>query len=181
MLPLSLLLSLLANVLSDPWKISPPGMWLIIGIVLATIEFLLPQKINKKFKLIPIILGCSALLEALILWGGSSLYMFDWRMVMYDEFEWQIFYWMGLSLAGIIWVRPTFTHWRNRFSIPQTVEAKTLTEILPGQKGRVLYEGNSWQACCQDKELKVEANKKVFVLRREGNTLIVVPEDFFDY
>ena len=76
MLPLSLLLSLLANVLSDPWKISPPGMWLIIGIVLATIEFLLPQKINKKFKLIPIILGCSALLEALILWGGSSLYMF---------------------------------------------------------------------------------------------------------
>ena len=54
--------------------------------------------------------------------------MFDWRMVMYDEFEWQIFYWMGLSLAGIIWVRPTFTHWRNRFSIPQTVEAKTLTE-----------------------------------------------------
>ena len=102
MLPPSLLLPLLANVLSYPWKISPPRMWLIIGIVLTTIEFLLPQKINRKFKLIPIILGCSALLEAVILWGGSSLFMFDWRMVMYDEFEWQIFYWMGLSLAGII-------------------------------------------------------------------------------
>ena len=180
MLPLSLLLPLLANVLSYPGKISLPGMWLIIGIVLVTIEFLLPQKINRKFKLIPIILGCSALLEAVILWGGSSLFRFDWRMVMYDEFEWQIFYWMGLSLAGIIWVRPTFTHWENKFSIPQTVEAKTLTEILPAQTGRVLYEGNSWQACCQDKELKVGANEKVFVLRREGNTLIVVPESFFD-
>lgn len=134
MLPLSLLLSLLANVLSDPWKISPPGMWLIIGIVLATIEFLLPQKINKKFKLIPIILGCSALLEALILWGGSSLYMFDWRMVMYDEFEWQIFYWMGLSLAGIIWVRPTFTHWRNRFSIGNKINHKALGKDAKNQQ-----------------------------------------------
>ncbi|MCL2932022.1 MAG: hypothetical protein MGG11_06985 [Trichodesmium sp. MAG_R03] len=120
--------------LSDPWKISPPGMWLIIGIVLATIEFLLPQKINKKFKLIPIILGCSALLEALILWGGSSLYMFDWRMVMYDEFEWQIFYWMGLSLAGIIWVRPTFTHWRNRFSIGNKINHKALGKDAKNQQ-----------------------------------------------
>jgi len=154
-------------------------MWLIIGIFLSSIEFLLPQQIKRKFKLIPIILGCSAILEALILWLGSSVFRFDWRMVMYDEFEWQIFYWMGLSLAGVIWVRPTFTHWKNNFSLPQTVEAKTLTEILPGETGRVLYEGNSWQACCQDQELKIAANQKVFVLRREGNTLIVAPEFFF--
>ncbi|NER07019.1 MAG: NfeD family protein [Okeania sp. SIO3C4] len=155
-------------------------MWLIIGIVLSSIEFLLPQKIQRKFKLIPIILGCSAILEALILCGGSSLFKFDWRMVMYDEFEWQIFYWMGLSLAGVIWVRPTFTHRKNNFSIPQALEVKTLTEILPGETGRVIYEGNSWQACCQDKELKIGAKQKVFILRREGNTLIIVPESFFD-
>lgn len=180
MFPPSLLPLLLANVPSYALKISPPFLWLIVGIVLAIIEFLLPQQIRKKFKLVPLILGCSALLEAFILWRGSALFMFDWRMVMYDEFEWQIFYWMGLSLAGVIWVRPTFTHRENKFSIPQTVDAKTLTEILPGQIGRVLYEGNSWQACCQDRELKIAANQKVFVLRREGNTLIVAPESFFD-
>lgn len=180
MFPPSLLNPLLANVPNYPFKISPPWLWFIIGIVLASWEFLLPKPIARKFKLIPLILGCCALLEAFMLWRGSVLFMFDWRMVMYEDFEWQIFYWMGLSLAGIIWVRPAFTHREKKFSIPPSLEAKTLSEILPGQTGRVIYEGNSWSACCQDRELKIAANQKVFVLRREGNTLIVVPESLFD-
>jgi len=175
-----LLPPLLANVANYPFEISPPWLWFIIGIILAALEFLLPKRIAKKLKFVPLILGCCALLEAFILWRGSVLFMFDWRGVMYEDFEWQIFYWMGLSLAGLIWVRPTFTHRENKFKIPQTVEGKTLTEILPGQTGRVLFEGNSWSACCQDKELKIAANQKVLVLGREGNTLIVAPESLFD-
>ena len=174
------LIPLLANVASYPLKISPPWLWFILGSVICSLEFLLPKRIAKRWKFVPLILGCCALLEALILWRGSILFMFDWRLVMYEDFEWQIFYWMGLSLAGVIWIRPAFTHREKKFYIPPTVEAKTLTEILPGETGRVIYEGNSWQACCQDRDLKIAANQKVFVLRREGNTLIVAPESLFD-
>jgi membrane protein implicated in regulation of membrane protease activity len=63
---------------------------------------------------------------------------------------------------------------------PKTIdddkEATTLTEIPAGQTGRVLYEGNSWQAKCGDQELAIAANQAVYVIGRKGTTLIVMPD-----
>jgi membrane protein implicated in regulation of membrane protease activity len=57
------------------------------------------------------------------------------------------------------------------------VIGETLTEILPGQAGRVLYEGNSWRARCDDDKLSLAPGQKVYVVSREGTTLIVMPEN----
>jgi membrane protein implicated in regulation of membrane protease activity len=54
-------------------------------------------------------------------------------------------------------------------------EAETLTEILPGKTGRVLYEGNSWNARC-DVGGTIAPQQRVYVVGRKGTTLIVVPE-----
>jgi membrane protein implicated in regulation of membrane protease activity len=97
---------------------------------------------------------------------------------MYDRFENQIFYWMGIALAFVIWLRPILIK-RKKFIIQASQEGTTLTEILPGKTGRVLYEGSSWQAKCSDTEIKINAEQKVYILGREGNTLIIASEDLF--
>ncbi|NEQ28775.1 MAG: NfeD family protein, partial [Microcoleus sp. SIO2G3] len=61
-------------------------------------------------------------------------------------------------------------------SIADAREAKTLTAIAPGAIGRVLYEGNSWQARCGDDDLEILPNQPVYVVGRRGTTLIVMPD-----
>ncbi|MEL7354902.1 MAG: NfeD family protein, partial [Cyanobacteria bacterium J06560_5] len=58
-------------------------------------------------------------------------------------------------------------------------EARTTTEILPGKTGRVIYEGNSWQARCEDDQVAIAPDQEVFVVQRKGNTLIVIPLSTF--
>lgn len=55
------------------------------------------------------------------------------------------------------------------------MEATTLTEIKPGEVGRVLCEGYSWQARSEDQDQAIAPNQKVYVVRREGTTLFVIP------
>jgi len=45
-----------------------------------------------------------------------------------------------------------------------------------GKEGRVLYEGN-FLARCDDHNLAIAPNQKVYLVRREGTTLIVLPEN----
>ncbi|WP_439648944.1 NfeD family protein [Leptolyngbya ohadii] len=47
---------------------------------------------------------------------------------------------------------------------------------MPGQTGRVIYEGNSWQARCEDEGMTIAPNQRVYVVDRRGTTLIVIPE-----
>jgi membrane protein implicated in regulation of membrane protease activity len=82
---------------------------------------------------------------------------------------------MGLSTGGVILTRRLLPK-RKVSAIEDSKEAETLTEILPGEAGRVLYEGNSWRARCEDDKLAIPPKQKVYVVRREGTTLIVVPE-----
>ena len=42
-----------------------------------------------------------------------------------------------------------------------------------------MYEGNSWQARCEDEQTSIEPDKEVFVVERKGNTLIVIPLSTF--
>jgi membrane protein implicated in regulation of membrane protease activity len=87
----------------------------------------------------------------------------------------QILLWMVFSLGLVLGTRKLLPK-RTAYSIQDSKEAQTLTEILPGQPGRVLYEGNSWRAKCDDPQWAIAADEMVYVLRREGNTLIVIPQ-----
>jgi membrane protein implicated in regulation of membrane protease activity len=85
--------------------------------------------------------------------------------------------WLLLSVMFIILSRRFFQPRQRKSKIRHTVIGETLTEILPGHVGRVLYEGNSWQAKCDDTQLSLPANQQVYIVRREGTTLIVMPEN----
>lgn len=152
---------------------SPPWFWLTAGIFLCSVELLIPKTQRNKYKLIALTMGISAVLVSIILWLFALGMAFDWQYIMYDEdFNLQIVFWMGLSTASIIWLRPAFIK-RQIFTIPQASEAKALTEILPGETGRVLYEGSFWQARCLEQSGAIAPNQTVYVLGFEGNTLIV--------
>lgn len=164
--------NLLAQIPPQSFVITPPWFWAIAGVLLCIIEFLLPQKLKKSYKFIALLTGISCFITAITDWQMAEALGFDWRYVMYEEFNVQVMYWMGLSLALVIWVRPTFIQ-RKKFIIPEAIDARTVTEILPGETGQVLYEGVFWQARCADKFSKIEAHQKVYVLQRKGNILIV--------
>ena len=156
------------------FRISPPLFWLIAGILLCLVEFLLPKPWAKRFRFIALMMGVGALLVSLIVWQGAIALGFEWQFLMYDGFSLQVMYWMGLSFAFAIWLRPMLIR-RPNYTIPEATQAQVLTEILPGKTGRVLFEGSSWQACCADPKLAIAPNQMVDVLRREDNTLIVMP------
>lgn len=158
--------------------ITPPWFWCIFGIILCLLELFLPKNIGSKYRFIAVIMGGSALIVSLILWRSAIYLGFQWQYIMYEGFDLQVMYWMGLSITGAIWIRPMFIK-RKKVVIPEALDAITITEIIPGKKGRVIYEGCSWQACCEDKNIAISANQKVCVVRREGNTLIIAPEDRF--
>ncbi|MBD2462050.1 NfeD family protein [Oscillatoria sp. FACHB-1407] len=96
----------------------------------------------------------------------------------YEGFGMQIMYWVGVSLSFIIWIRPVFVRRKHSMRL-DAAEAETLNELQPGQMGRVLYEGSSWQARCENYDQAIAPHQKVYVLRREGNILIVAPEQLF--
>lgn len=159
------------------FTITPPLLWLISGVFLGLIELVVLKNQPQKYRFYALMMAASGLIESFILWRGSITFNFSWTMVMYEDFDWQIFYWMGIALALSIWIRPIFIV-RKKFVIPDATEATTISEILPGETGMVLYEGSSWKARNEDSQGAIAPRQKVYVLRREGNTLIVVPDKF---
>ncbi|WP_449416945.1 NfeD family protein [Phormidium nigroviride] len=159
------------------FTITPPILWLLIGVTFALIELLIIKTQPQKHRFYVLMMGASALIEAFILWRGSIAFQFSWVDIMYEDFDWQIFYWMGIAVALSIWIRPVFII-RKKFVIPEATEATTISEILAGETGMVIYEGASWKARNEDSQGTIAPRQKVYVLRREGNTLIVVPEKF---
>ena len=113
---------------------------------------------------VELLLGISALLVAAL-------------SLIVPQFTVQVVLWLILSAALIVLSRRVFKPKRSVLSFGDDHEGKTLTEIPTGEAGRVLYEGNSWRAKCAD-ETAIAPNQKVYVVRREGNTLIVLPHNF---
>ena len=81
--------------------------------------------------------------------------------------------------ALTFWALKRFIPNRTAPALREATEARTITEIAPGKIGRVIYEGNSWQARCSDDNAAVEPDQEVFVIERKGNTLIVMPLSSF--
>lgn len=143
--------------------------WLVLGLVLCGTELLLPSFVGKSFRWMGVSLGLPALAIGL---GGSLIQL-------YASFQIQIVLWMGLALAIVTWGRPLLQQRTQREEpVRSTTEAKVLMDILPREVGRVIYEGSSWQARCEDQTRTIAIGDKVYVIRQEGTTLIVVPENW---
>lgn len=134
-------------------------VWVSIGVVLCLMELLLPTAFIESA------LGVSALVVALL-------------VIVVPSVNYQILLWMILSILTF-WVLKRFVPNRTAPTLRESTEARTTTPILPGQVGRVIYEGNSWQARCNDQEVSIDPDQEVFVIERKGNTLIVVPLSTF--
>jgi membrane protein implicated in regulation of membrane protease activity len=168
-LPSFTLISAVTNSTTPPeLPFSARVFWLISGVSLCLIELFVVKTLATRYRKIALTLGVTSLIVALLLWRANTI----------PPFNLQVIYWMLMSTACVIWIRPMLMR-RKAVTIPDADEAKTITEILPGETGRVIYEGSSWQACCEDRSLAIACNQKVYVLRREGNTLIVAPESLF--
>jgi len=168
-LPSSTLICSLAKATPlSTYTVSPSLFWFSGGVFLCLIELFLPKSWAKQYKLVPLIMGVSSLVVAL----------FVWRYDFLEDARLQIAYLMGLSTACVIWVRPMLLR-KKKFTVLDATEAQTLTEILPGQTGQVLYEGCLWQARTEGYQGAIAPNQRVYVMRREGNTLIVLPENLF--
>lgn len=169
MLPSSTLICSLAKATPlSTYTVSPSLFWFSGGVFLCMIELFLPKSWAKQYKLVPLIMGVSSLVVAL----------FVWRYDFLEDARLQIAYLMGLSTACVIWVRPMLLR-KKKFTVLDATEAQTLTDILPGQTGQVLYEGCLWQARTEGYQGAIAPNQRVYVMRREGNTLIVLPENLF--
>jgi membrane protein implicated in regulation of membrane protease activity len=136
---------------------NPTLFWLISGALLCLTELFLPTAF------VALMMGLSAFAVA-----GIS--------VFFPYLNLQIFLWMVLSVVFVLLSRCLVPKGKAR-AIADSQEAKTLTEILPGETGRVIYEGNSWQARCEDTFATIPPNQNVIVVGRKGTTLIVVPEN----
>ena len=131
-------------------------LWTIAGLILCILEFVIPTAF------VELTMGISAIAVAILSPAVPALAL-------------QVVIWLSLSVLLNLVVKRLMPATQPRI-IEDAKEAKTLTEILPGQVGRVLYEGNSWQARCADEEAAIAINQQVQVVGRRGTTLIVMPD-----
>jgi len=133
-------------------------IWLLAGSVLCLIELFLPSAF------VSFMMGISALMVGMLSLLGVNLWI-------------QVTAWLLFSTVLIILSRRFLQPRRRKSKIQDAVTGETLTEILPGQVGRVLYEGNSWRAKCDDDNISLQPQQRVYIVRREGTTLIVIPDN----
>ena len=132
-------------------------LWLIAGSALCLLEVFIPVAF------VAVMMGLSAIVTA-----GIAVWV--------PSFSLQTAIWMILSVLFIAASRRFVpSHLQQHRALRDPVEATVLAEIEPGQSGRVLYEGNSWRAECQDPQLGIASQVKVYVVGRRGNTLLVYP------
>ena len=131
--------------------------WILLGVALCVMELMVPTAFLESA------LGVSAVIVGLLV------------MVFPLAFSWQVAMWMVLSLL-MFWALRRFAPRRQPPALMDSTEARTITSIPAGRSGRVMYEGNSWPACCSDRDVAIATNQTVIVVGRQGNTLIVMPE-----
>lgn len=133
-------------------------LWLIAGTVLCLIELFLPMAFAA------FMMGISAFVVALV-------------SLVFPQITLQVVLWLVLSTAFVLLSRRLIPPPHRGSKIQDPLVAETITEIPSGKEGRVLYEGNSWRARCEDYKVAIAPHQRVYVVRREGTTLIVVPEN----
>lgn len=137
-------------------EISPSGLWAIVGTTLCLFELAVPTAFTL------VCMGVSALLVALVAaiipsWIGA-----------------QVALWIFCS-CGLIVLGYHINKKRSSRKIQESTVAEALTDMIPNQPGRVLYEGASWRAKCAEGVESIAAHEQLHVVSREGTTLVVMP------
>lgn len=132
---------------------SPASLWLIAGVALCLMEAVLPTAFTE------LTLGISAIIVGLLAFVIPQVGI-------------QVALWLILSVLFLVLFR-RFMHTKPPRLLEDSREAQALTEIMPGQLGRVIYEGNSWQALSES-DRAIAPNQPVVVIGRRGTTLIVM-------
>ncbi len=139
--------------------LSPSLLWLIASVILCLMELIFPTAF------VALMMGISAGLVALI-------------ALVLPQFSLQVVLWLILSTLLIILSRRFFSPKKKLSQLGDDKEGKTLTVIPAGESGRVLYEGNSWRAKCADENLMLNSEESVYIVGRQGTTLIVLPKKY---
>jgi membrane protein implicated in regulation of membrane protease activity len=137
--------------------LNSPSLWLIAGSILCLLELVFPTAF------IEFMMGIAAILTAI-------------AALVIPQLSLQVIIWLVISTLLVILSR----RWVNRLQsskhrVVDDREGETLTEIMPGEAGRVLFEGNSWRAKCADDHIAIAPHQKVYIVSRQGNTLYVLP------
>jgi membrane protein implicated in regulation of membrane protease activity len=127
-------------------------MWLLVGSGFCLLELATP------IAFVSLVMGLSAFLVA----PTSSWLPFNFQIVL----------WMILSF-GLFRVSQSFIRPRSQARKLDADYAYTMTEILPGETGRVNYEGQSWSAQLDDPTAHLPPKQKVRVIDRQGTLLII--------
>ncbi|MBE9042784.1 NfeD family protein [Oscillatoriales cyanobacterium LEGE 11467] len=136
-------------------QISPSFIWLLGGAILCLMELFVPTAF------VELAMGISAFFVAII-------------ALVIPHLGLQVLLWMVFSLVLVFLTRRLLPK-RSHSALQESMEAQTLTEIAPGKTGRVIFEGNSWQAKCES-DRAIGPDEKVIVVGRSGNTLFVLPD-----
>ena len=136
----------------------PTLFWVIVTVagILCSMEFIFPTAF------VSFMMGIAALLVAVV-----SLFLPQYTLLMG--------LWLLFSTALTIFSRRLFTPKRKISITGDDSEATAIGGIPAGSAGRVLYEGNSWRAKCADETRDIAPNEAVYIVRKQGNTLIVLP------
>lgn len=136
-------------------------LWLLIGVSLCAIEAIVPTAFTA------------------FTMGISAFAIAGFAFLIPSQVGLQVILWLALS-AGLVYISHRFLPSRNRQSRLDGTVAEAITEILPGQVGRVMYEGTSWRAKSGDESTIILPHQSLYVIGREGTTLIVVPQNLLN-
>lgn len=127
--------------------------WIIVGLVLIAAELFLPELVAGS-------VGLAALLAGLLAYLGLPIWV-------------QFSAWIGMSIVFVILSRRLVPH--GSAQLEESREARAVTAIPAGERGRVSYLGSTWNAKCSIPTLEIQPGQDLYVVERQGNTLIVMP------
>ena len=136
--------------------VNPTVFWIILGVILCSMEFVFPTAF------VSFMMGIAAFLVAI-----ASLFLSQYTVLMG--------LWLICSTGLVILSRRLFTPKRRASITGDDSEATAIGGIPAGSAGRVLYEGNSWRAKCADETRDIAPNESVYIVGKKGNTLIILP------
>lgn len=127
--------------------------WSILGLVLIAAELTLPGLVAGS-------VGLAALIAAGLAWLGVPA-------------AGQLVVWGVLSAVLTSLTRRLVPKGSTQLEEPR--EARSIAPIPAGTLGRVSYQGSIWNARCSIPELEIPAEQDLYVVERQGNTLLVMP------
>jgi membrane protein implicated in regulation of membrane protease activity len=153
--------SFLASIVIGSFTLGSSLLWLLIGLALCAIEAIVPTAFTA------FMMGVSAFAIAVL------------AMVIPNAIGVQVVLWLLISV-GSIYLTHRLLPRRDRQKTLDRTEAEALTEILPGQTGRVMYEGSSWRAKSAETTAAIQPGQPLYAIGREGTTLIVISQNLLN-